>query len=296
MPMEPGNSEDVNKLRAQLAAIVAYSDDAIIGKDLNGNIHSWNKGAEKMYGYSAEEMIGKNVSILVPGERKDELPHIYEKIKRGEHVEHFETIRVNKGGKRLHVSLVVSPIKDDSGVLVGASTIARDVTDKIEAENKLKRANTEWRMTFDAISDAIFIQGVDYSILRANAAFFKMLNLQPEDVLGKKCYMVMHKMNKPWLNCPAEKTRADMQAHTEEVMDDNIGKPLLVSTSPFYDENGEFGGVVHIAKDISEFKKTEQELRDKIDKLERFQKVTVDRELKMKELKAKITQLESKAD
>src|SRR5258708_30096139 len=110
-----------------MAAIVESSDDAIVGKDLNGIITSWNRGAERIFGYTAEEVIGKSVAILMPPERQQEEPGILENIRKGNRVEHFETIRRRKDGTLIDISLTVSPIRGTGGVIVGASKIARDI-------------------------------------------------------------------------------------------------------------------------------------------------------------------------
>ena len=115
---------------SRMAAIIESSDDAIIGKTLDGIVTSWNPAAERMYGYSAAEVIGRSVSLLIPPERPDELQHILEKIRHGERVDHVETLRMRKDGRLIHVSLSVSPIMDATGEIVGASTIARDITER----------------------------------------------------------------------------------------------------------------------------------------------------------------------
>jgi PAS domain S-box-containing protein len=112
-----------------LAAIVNSSDDAIISKNLNGIITSWNAGAQRMFGYTQEETVGRSVLMLVPTDRQDEEPKILERLRRGERVEHFETVRVRKNGQQFHVSLTISPVKDLTGRVIGASKIARDVTE-----------------------------------------------------------------------------------------------------------------------------------------------------------------------
>jgi PAS domain S-box-containing protein len=126
--------EESNKM---LAAIVESSDDAIIGKTLDGIITSWNKGAEQMYGYSKDEIIGKPVSMLAPPELKDDMRHILEKMKGGDLIEHFETVRIIKDGRPVHVSLSISPIHDAEGRVTGASTIARDITDRKKMEDEV---------------------------------------------------------------------------------------------------------------------------------------------------------------
>jgi PAS domain S-box-containing protein len=123
----------------RLALVVDSSLDAIIGKNLDGVITSWNNGAERIYGYKAEEVIGRSITLLAPPDRKGEIPKILEDIRAGHLVEHFETIRVTKDGRYLHVSVSVSPIRDASGDIVGASTIARDVTAQKKAEEQLRQ-------------------------------------------------------------------------------------------------------------------------------------------------------------
>jgi PAS domain S-box-containing protein len=125
--------------RARLAAIVESSDDVILSKTLEGIITSWNKGAEKIYGYTAEEAVGQPVSMLVPPERPNEIPEILQKIRLGEKVDHFETVRMTKDGRRLDISLTVSPIRNSEGEIVGASTIARDITERKRAEEAMRQ-------------------------------------------------------------------------------------------------------------------------------------------------------------
>lgn len=117
---------------AHLAAVVESSDDAIVTKTLEGIITTWNKGAERIFGYTSEEVVGKHITILIPPDRIDEEPAIIEKLRRGQRIDHYETIRMRKDGARIFVSLTVSPVKDSSGKIVGASKIARDITDRIQ--------------------------------------------------------------------------------------------------------------------------------------------------------------------
>jgi len=127
------------KALRHLAAIVETTDDAVISKDLNGIITSWNPAAQKLYGYTAEEAIGQPVTIMIPPERPDEEPAILARLRRGERIDHYETIRVAKDGRRLDVSLTVSPIQDATGKIVGASKIARDITQQRKSQNEIAR-------------------------------------------------------------------------------------------------------------------------------------------------------------
>jgi PAS domain S-box-containing protein len=115
-------------LQARLAAIIESSDDAIVSKDLTGVVQSWNQGAERIFGYNAQEMIGRAINVIIPPDRQEEEPRILERLKRGDRVDHFETVRIRKDGRLIDVSVTISPIKDGSGRVVAASKIARDIT------------------------------------------------------------------------------------------------------------------------------------------------------------------------
>ncbi|MGA2353397.1 MAG: PAS domain S-box protein [Terriglobales bacterium] len=133
-------TEQLGEYRARLALIIDSSEDAIIGKDLDGTITTWNRGAEHIYGYTPEEVVGKNISLLAPSDRPDEIPEILRQIARGESIEHYESVRATKDGRQLNVSISVSPLRDANGNVVGASAIARDITAQKKAEGQLHQS------------------------------------------------------------------------------------------------------------------------------------------------------------
>jgi PAS domain S-box-containing protein len=133
-------AREIGEYRARLAAIIDSSEDAIIGKDLTGTITAWNRGAQHMYGYDPEEVIGKNISLLTPKDRADEIPRILARIRHGEHITHYQSVRVTKDGRHLDVSISISPIRDAAGKIIGASAIARDFTEQKRAEEHLRQA------------------------------------------------------------------------------------------------------------------------------------------------------------
>jgi PAS domain S-box-containing protein len=135
-----------------LASIVEFSSDAIIGKDLNGMVTSWNKGAERIFGYTAKEMIGRPISTIAPPERVPEMTAILERIKKGERIENFQTIRRSKGGKLIHVSLSCSPLYDALGRITGASKIARDITEQFSAAQRLEQLNADLRKSNESLA------------------------------------------------------------------------------------------------------------------------------------------------
>ncbi|MCC6909074.1 MAG: PAS domain S-box protein [Phycisphaerales bacterium] len=122
----------------ELAAIVECSDDAIISEDLNGNITTWNKGAERLFGFTVEEAVGKPITMLIPEDRLCEEPNILGRIRRGESIDHYETVRRRKDGTQVNISLTVSPLRDAKGRVTGASKIARNITDRVSMEKQIK--------------------------------------------------------------------------------------------------------------------------------------------------------------
>ena len=194
---------------SRLASIVESSDDAIIGKTLNGIIVSWNRGAERIYGYAPEEMIGKPISVLVPPDHPDEVIQILEEVKRGERVDHFETVRMRKDDTRIDVSITVSPIKDATGEITGASTIARDITERKRAPEvlrereqgylqavrrseeryleALRHSEERYRDLVEHSEALIFTHDSDGTLLTVNRATVRHLGYErADDLLGHK--------------------------------------------------------------------------------------------------------------
>jgi PAS domain S-box-containing protein len=199
-----------------------------------------------------------------------------------------------KDGTKIIGSITASAHFDKNGSVDYIDGVVEDITERKKVQEQAKKLADDWARTFDAISDFVFIQDPDFVITRVNKALCEAFHLGREEIIGKKCFQVLHKTNKPWPGCPFEKTSLDKITHTEEVDDPEIGMPLLVTTSPIFNEQGEFLGSVHIAKNIAMLKNTEVELQKKFHDLERFQKIAVDRELRMKELKERIKELENR--
>ncbi len=177
--------EDRARIQAslfRLAAIVESSNDAILGKDLSGTITSWNLGAEKMYGYRAEEVVGKPVSILVPDDQVDEIDRILIALARGEHIEGYETTRITKAGHHLYVSLTISAVYDAKGTITGASTIARDITARKRAEDDLKRSEARFRILIEQAPDGIFVTDARGYFLDVNPSGARMLGYSPDEI------------------------------------------------------------------------------------------------------------------
>ncbi|OBX24534.1 PAS domain S-box-containing protein [Gelidibacter algens] len=167
---------------AHLAAIVNASNDGIISKTLDGTITSWNTGAEELLGYSAAETIGKNIAIIIPPDCLQEELGFMESLKRGESVQHFETVRLTKNGKRVDVSLTISPIKDSNGEVIGAAKIIYDITDRKKAEQNLHDSEEKYHSLFENSLDAILLTVTDGKILAANPAACTMFGMSEKEI------------------------------------------------------------------------------------------------------------------
>jgi PAS domain S-box-containing protein len=182
-------------LNSHMAAIIEYSDDAIISKTVDGTIATWNPGAERMFGYAAEEVVGRPVSFLFPPDRLNEEPELLERLRRGERVEHFETVRLAKNGQRIEVSLTISPIKDSDGHLVGASKILRNITGRKRAELDLSKAKESAESANRAKSE--FLANMSHEIRTPMTAImgFTDIILQPNqsDAERLECVQIIRR-------------------------------------------------------------------------------------------------------
>ncbi len=243
--------------RLRLAALVEHSNDAIIGTTLDSIITSWNRGAEKLYGYSAEEAMGQPISILVPPDRTDEVSEIFEKIRQGEGVEYREIVHTTKDGRRIYISLTVSPIKGSEGAIVGASTVARDITERKEAEAKLRSSEAELRALFSAMNDVILMLDSEGRYLRIAPTNPSLLYKPSGDLVGKTLHEVF----------PAEQADVFL-IHIRRALETR--QPVNIEYS--LQINGEeiwFAGtlspmpegpVTWVARDVTERKRVEREL------------------------------------
>jgi PAS domain S-box-containing protein len=173
------------EIAQRLASIVESSDDAIIGKNLDGIITSWNKSAERLFGYGAEEVVGKSITILIPADRQGEEDAILKRIRSGQRVEHFETVRQRKYGGLMDISLTISPIKNSLGKIIGASKIARDITERKRAAEAAQRAEREFRDFVENASIGMHSVDADGIIVWANRTEMEMLGFAREEYVGR---------------------------------------------------------------------------------------------------------------
>ena len=166
--------KSAEKSRRHLAAIVEYSDDAITSGDPDGTITSWNAGAQRLYNYAAEEILGRPVSVLVPRNRRGEAERFRKKVLCGEHIQHYETVRLGKGGFPVDVSITVSPIKNDRGQVTGVSAITRDITERKRAEEALQKSEAQYRALVETTDTGFVIIDSKGRVLDANAEYVRL--------------------------------------------------------------------------------------------------------------------------
>ena len=177
---------------ARLAAIVQSSDDAIIGKNLDGIVTSWNTGAETIFGYAADEMVGQPILRLIPAERQHEEAEILARVRRGESVRHFETVRVRKDGTRIDISLTTSVIKDSAGRAIGASKVARDITERTRAERALRESEERFRGLIENATDLIAVVDAAGCIDYLSPSAQRLLGYAPDELMGQSITAFVH--------------------------------------------------------------------------------------------------------
>jgi PAS domain S-box-containing protein len=175
----------------RLAAIVDSSDDAIASKDLDSIVKSWNAAAERIFGYTAEEIIGTSIKRIIPPDRESEEDDILARIARGERVDHLETIRMRKDGQLINVSVTISPIKDSTGKVIGASKVARDITERKRSEEKLRASEERFRQLWATTTDAIVVMDAEERVQYANPAVHRIFGYSEQELIAHGMRVIM---------------------------------------------------------------------------------------------------------
>jgi len=255
--------ERAEQASQKLAAIVESSDEAIIGKTLDGTITSWNRGAQQLYGYTAQEVLGRHISILLQQGQTDEMPHLLEQLRKGVTIEHYETLRQRKDGNVIPVLVKISPIQDTNGVVVGASSFAHDITERKRAEEALRRQADLLRLSFDAI----IVWQFDGSIESWNLGAERLYGFSEEEALGRVTHELLATIHpKPWSEIRADLLQnrvweGELRHHKRD------GSEVIVSARKQlirYADGSEH--VLEANRDITEHKRAEEALHQSEDR------------------------------
>jgi PAS domain S-box-containing protein len=252
-----------------LAAIVSSSDDAIVSKDLNGFITTWNKGAERIFGYTAEEAVGQHITLIIAADRRDEEADILARLRRGERVDHFQTVRRRKDGTLVDISVSVSPLRDSTGRVIGASKVARDITKQKRAEQALRESEERFRAIVETTPECVKLVARDGTVLHMNASGLRMVGADcAERVVGQSIYDVI-----------APEDRERFRAFNERICQGERGslefdivglggerRQMDTHAAPLHNPDG---SVVQLAvtRDVTESERAEAALRESEERL-----------------------------
>lgn len=285
----------------RLAAIVEHANDGIVGATLEGVVTSWNAAAERMFGLSRQEVLGKSLLDISPKDRVEEIAGILAKIKAGQPTEPYERVRVRRDGTRAFLSLTTSPVKDEDGVVVGVSATVRDLTNRKSEEQELRRLAA----IIEGSNDAIVGATVDGVVTTWNAAAESLYGVSREDVIGKSIMLIEPPDRAEEITSILAKVRAGLPTpNYESVRIRADGKTAFVSltVSPVKDADGEIVGVSTIGRDVTVMRRSQSQIAEWrarafawMEELERFQRLSVlrdfERELKVIELQQEINKL-----
>lgn len=277
---------DADELSGRLAAIVASSDDAIISKDLDGIIATWNEGAVRMFGYQPHEVIGKPITLLIPPDRQDEEPAILERLRDGQRVDHYETVRVRKDGSRVDISLTISPLRNADGEIIGASKIARDITQQKRAEESLRRSTERFRLMAD--SAPVLIWMADHTKARHwfNRSWLDFTGRTPEQEAGFGWTQNVHEDDlATCLQAYAEgfDSRQPFQSEYRFRRADGAARWMIEHANPLFEgPGGAFSGYIGSCVDITEAKQLQAE-REEMLKAERAAREEAERVGRLKD-------------
>jgi PAS domain S-box-containing protein len=252
--------KQAERITSLLAGIVDSSDDAIISKKLDGTITSWNKSAERLFAYKAEEAVGQHITLIVPSERRTEEEDILRRLAGGERVDHFETERKRKDGATVDVALTISPIRDAAGRVIGASKVARDITERRQAE----RALSEQARLLDLSNDAIFVRDAEDRVTYWNKAATELYGFTREEALGRVTHELLQTQFPAHLGMINEQLHRDERWNGELVHTRKDGTEVIVISRWVLDRkaNGNALRILETNSDITQQKRTEKALRE----------------------------------
>lgn len=277
-----------------LASIVETSEDAIFSEDLNGIITSWNQGAERIYGYSAAEMIGHSISAVSPPERIEETRQIVERVQRGEHVRQHQTVRRTRAGRLIHVSLTVSPVLNGGGQIIGVSKTARDITAQVQAQREVAEQRERLRVTLHSIGDGVIATDAEGRVSYLNPVAEQLTGWTSAAASGQplaEVFRILHEETRRTAENPVHKVLAEKKVvglanHTVLISRDGREVSIDDSAAPILDAYGQMIGVVLVFRDITEKRRAEERHAELIAK-ER----ELDAEKKLRELESELARV-----
>jgi PAS domain S-box-containing protein len=256
--------------QSYLAAIVESSEDAILSKNLDGIIQSWNAKAEEVFGYTAGELIGRSIRVLIPPDRQSEEDEILTRLRRGERIEHFETIRLAKGGRPVDVSLSISPIRDSGGRVVGVAKLARDITEQKRLARELQ-AQQEWfRVTLASIGDAVIASDSDGRVIYMNEPAQDVTGWRTEEATGQPLadvFNIINEKTRQRVDNPANRVLrtgniVGLANHTVLIGRDGVERPIADTAAPIRRADGGILGVVLVFRDVTDQRRAEEAVAD----------------------------------
>jgi PAS domain S-box-containing protein len=256
-----------DEAQARLAAIVESSQDAIVSKTLEGQIISWNTAAERLFGYSSAEAVGQPITMLIPAERQDEEQTILSRLRRGERIEHYETVRISKEGRRMELSLTISPVRDGKGRIIGASKIARDITTKKRAEELLRESEARFRQLADAMPQIVWAARADGFIDYYNERWYEFTGFSktPEPNNDHSWVPILHpndvqRTKDTYYSCIKSGTEYEIEYRFRDRKTGGY-RWFLGRAYPVRDEHGRISRWLGTCTDIDDTKRSEESSR-----------------------------------
>ena len=256
---------DQVEAQALLAAIIQSSDDAIVSKSLDGIILSWNAGAERVFGYPAEEAIDQPITLIIPPELHQEEKKILERLRNGQRIDHFETVRVAKDGRRLDVSLSISPVRDRSGRIIGASKVARDITDRKRAERQLQESEERFRFLAETIPSIVFTSDPNGKLTYVNKRWLEYFGMPADQIEMSWADLPRHPDDEDRCRIEWSKALRDGKQFDIEVRNrryDGVYRWFVTRAVPLRNSSGRIVSWFGVTTDIHDQKQMQDQLRE----------------------------------
>ncbi len=268
-----------HKTAETLKSLVDASPLAIMTLTLDGVITSWNPAAERIFGWKEAEAVGL-VNPIVPEDKREEFEKHLGMIRDGKTITGLKVKRRKKDGCHVDLSLAVSPVRDEKGVITAMLSLLENITDRVRMEDQVFQSMHDWEDTFNQMTEMITIHDRDFNIIRANKAAVRILGLPDPALLEKdrggaavKCHEYYHGRPCPPDECPSRETLRTLRHAASELYEPHLNMFLEVSTAPRFDASGQFAGVIHVAKDITERKRTEEKIKNQLERINALRKI-----------------------